>query len=52
MFQKCWKIARVNKKSQIEGQTTKWPKETGQKDKKRSKNTTQKTKDRAMQTPL
>ena len=36
----------------IEGQTTQWPKEKGQKDKQRSTKYTQKTEDRAKRIPL
>ena len=41
-----------NQNSYIEGQTTQWPKETGQKEKQRSTKHTYKIKDRVTRTPL
>ena len=38
MADKVWKKQIGNQRPQIEGQTTQWPNEKGQKDKKRSMN--------------
>ena len=46
------KIPKGNQNPYIEGQTTKWPKGKGQKDKQRSTKHTHKSKDRVTRTPL
>ena len=43
---------RCNRNPQIEGPTTQWPNEKGQKDKQRSTKHTHKPKDRVTRTPL
>jgi len=43
---RIWRYQRGNRNPYIEGQTTQWPKEKGQKDKQRSTKHTHKTKDR------
>ena len=49
---KSFKIPRGIQKSEIEGQTTQWPKEKGQKDKQRSTKHYTETRDRVTRTPL
>ena len=36
IFQRVWRYQRGNQNPSIEGQTTQWPKEKGQKDKQQS----------------
>ena len=49
---RVWRYQRGNQNPQIEGQTTQWPEENGQKDKQQSTKHTHKTKDRVTRTPL
>jgi len=50
-IRRVWRYQRCNHNPYIEGQTTQWPKEKGQKDKQRSTKYTHKTKDRVTRTP-
>ena len=47
-----WRYQRFNRNPQIEGQTTQWSNEKGQKDKQRSTKHTHKSKDRVTRKPL
>ena len=49
---RVWRYQRGNQNLSIEGQTTQWQKEKGQKDKQRFTKHTHKTKDRVTRTPL